>query len=174
MSAGAFDGLRDRLLWRLVPGALLVASSVVWGWDFLVQSLGQGTQSLLAGWWASMLGAVMLTTGLWVPLAGVAGAALVAFLLRLRPPREPLDAAARTRLGLGAWGLFALALAAPFVVLWQVAPPVRSAHARFDAAFIWTSALLLNAVAVMAAMACVRLLAGPPPALPPATASAPY
>lgn len=168
------SGLADRPLWRMVPAALLVGGSVVLGWDYLVQSLGQGAEYVHRGWFATLIGAFVLAMAAWVPLAALLVGLVPTYALRLSPPRVPMTEGEQVPLVAGGFVLFAIAMAAPAAFMWAIAKPRATAYAGYGTAFDWTAGVMIVSLALGASLLCTRVLAGRPAKAPPAIAPRAY
>jgi len=143
---------------RLLVTTLPLVVSIVLGWDFLMQGLGQGSFALVQGWFATAMGAVVLAMALWVPLAGIAGSMLLALALRV-PARTPprLRPMSLRNGSLGALAYTATTLATG-IAMWQLETPRESQYTHFDRAFGWTTALLVVALLPPSGVLASRLL----------------
>jgi hypothetical protein len=148
---------------RLLPSLVLQLAAIAVTWDFVIAGLGQGAKYLVAGWWASLLGLVMIGMVLMVPLAGLIAGLLPSLLLRLPRPMEEGEYALAA---LGAGLLHAAAYVALGTALFGAAPPRVSPNADYDAAFVLVSVLVAVGFGLVAAFGAGAIVARRPPRLP--------
>ena len=135
---------------RLLTMALVHLIAVVYGWHFLIETLGQTARYLPAGWWASLLALVMLGMGLMIP----AGALLVSLLLGALLLRLAPAAAGQPVVNTGIAVLFfALAYAAGGLLMWQLAPPTPHAHSSYGLAFQLLSVSMVVCLGLLCGLA---------------------
>ena len=143
---------------RLLPSLLFQIGALAIAWPFFIAGMGQGSQYLLAGWWASLLGLVMLAMALMVPLAGLLVGSLASLFFRL--PREhvsrPDELASSTFRG-GA--VFALAYLTTAALLWRHSPPLPSANASYGVDFVIVGTCVAFGFGFLAAMVSVAIVA---------------
>ena len=124
---------------RLLPSLALQLLAIAAGWDFVIATLGQGAKYLVAGWWASLIGLVMIGMGLMVPLVGLLAGLIPSLLLRLPQPMDEGDFAL-------AWMGTGLLHGAAFIalggVLWRVWPAAASPNADYDGTFLLVASLV--------------------------------
>ena len=71
--------------------AFVFAASIAIGWNFLVESLGQGSHVLVAGGFGILLGGMVIAMGLMAPVLGLGASFVVARLLRGPDTLRPED-----------------------------------------------------------------------------------
>ncbi len=126
---------------RLLLCALVFAASIAVGWDFLVESLGQGSHALAAGWFGIPLGAMVIGMGLMTPAVGLGASLLVARLLRVRETIRPEDPRS-LHVHVAAQATYALVVLGVSMAMWRLDHPQASEYARFGRAFFVTSGVL--------------------------------
>jgi hypothetical protein len=131
--------------------ALVFAAALAFDWHRLMESLGQGSHAMAAGWFGIPLGALVIGMGLIAPIAGLLASLATAFLLR---DREPVPAASPRSLHVhvAALAAFPLSVLAVSMAMWRLDPPQASEYARFGQAFFVTSGLLALTFCVFGAM----------------------
>lgn len=149
---------------RLLPSLVLQLLAIAVGWEFLIAALGQGAKYLLAGWWASLLGLVMLIMGLVVPAIGLVAGLLPSLILRL--PRA-LNQDDFMRAATGAGLLHAAAYLVLGLGLWLRSPGRPGPNADYDGGFLLVTAVLALGFGQLAAMAAGAIVARRPLRLDP-------
>lgn len=134
-------------LLRITLSTIPFLASIVLGWDYLTDAVAQGSNYLVRGWWASLMGAFVIAMAAWIPLAGAVGSILIASVIRLRPPALVGPVADRWLLLYGP-AVFVAASWATWNAMWRILTPVATEYARYDAAYFWTTALVGLSLAV--------------------------
>ncbi len=137
--------------------ALVFAASVAIGWEYLVESLGQGSHVLVAGGFGILLGAMVIAMGLMTPTIGLVASLVVARLLRDRETVAPEDPRS-LHVHLAALAAYPMALLAVSMAMWRLDPPQASEYARFGQAFFVTSGLLALSFCFFGAMVAAPTL----------------
>jgi hypothetical protein len=143
---------------RLLPSLFLQLIALVWAWNFVIASFGQGAHYLVAGWWASLLGLTMLGMGLMPLLAGLL-LGLVATLFFRTPHGAPLSDDATFALIFRGAGLHLLAYFAAGVVLWQLAPATPNENAAYDGSFVAVALCVALGFGLLASIATSLVVA---------------
>lgn len=137
--------------------ALVFAASIAVGWDFLVESLGQGSHVLVAGGFGILLGAMVIGMGLMTPIVGLGASLVVARLLRGHETVRPEDPRS-LHVHLATQAAYPLAVVAVSVAMWRLDPPQASEYARFGKAFFVTSGLLALSFCTFGALVAASTL----------------
>ena len=143
---------------RLLPSLAAQLIAIAPSWNFLLAALGQGAHYLLAGWWASLLGLIMLAMGLMIPMAGL-GVGLVASLFFRLPADRPMSENAYSDLVFGGALVYALAYLACGLLLWQWQPGRPGPHAAWGTGFFVTVGALALTFGLLASMVTAAVLA---------------
>ncbi|WP_137939491.1 hypothetical protein [Chitinivorax sp. B] len=151
-----------QMIWRLLLVGLVQIAVIAAGWSWWVDGLGQAASYLSAGWWASMLGLIVLAMVLLVPLAAMGLGGLVAFLLG-RSLKLAIDG---LKVGLLALLWFAVCHGIAYHWLWQLQPPVPNQHSSYGGVFHGLLYLLGTCYVVGSAILVTRLLASQAVAAP--------
>ncbi len=146
-------------LWRLLPSALAISASIPLGWPLLIAALGQGAHFIASGWYGSLLGIVVLTAGLIVPLIGLAAALGLAALLRFPDEQLPMKQAPFDDLVAASFALFALACVVPGTLMWWLSPPQATSNSNYGTAFAITVAVMVGIFALWGGALCSHVLA---------------
>jgi len=144
---------------RLLPSLALQLLAIAIGWEFVSAGLGQGAKFLFAGWWASLLGLVMIGMVLMIPLAGLLAGLLPSLLLRLP---EALDEGDYALAALGAGLLHGAAYVALGTALFQAWPPRASPNADYDAGFVLVAVVVAAGFGLVAAFGAGAIVARRP------------
>lgn len=137
--------------------AFVFAASIAIGWNFLVESLGQGSHVLVAGGFGILLGGMVIAMGLMAPVLGLGASFVVARLLRGPDTLRPEDPRS-FHVHLAAQAAYPLALLAVSMAMWRLDPPQASEYAHFGRAFFVTSALLGLSFCTFGAMVAASTL----------------
>lgn len=147
------------MLLRLMPTLLLQLLALAIGWDLLIALLGQGARFVVAGWWASLLGLVMIGMALLIPLVGLLAGLLPSLLLRLPQPMDEGDfALAATGIGL----LHAASYLGLGLVLMRLWPPRASPNAIYDGHFLLVAAFVAGGFGLLSAFGSGAIVARRP------------
>ena len=143
---------------RLLPSLIFQLAAIAVSWPLFVAGFGQGSKYLLAGWWASMLGLVMLGMALMIPLAGLLVGSVASLFFRLPPDHlaQPDDLIGPT---LGGGAVYGLGYLATATLLWQFQPGRPSEHADFGSDFIIVGSCVAFAFGFLASLVGVAIIA---------------
>jgi hypothetical protein len=146
------------LIARLLPSLVPQLLSIALGWNFVISALGQGAHYLVAGWWASLLGLIMLAMGLMLPLAGLAVGLVASLFFRL-PADRPVSDNAHGDLVFGGAFVYALAYLACGLLLWQWQPGRPGPNAAYGTGFVVTMVALALSFGLLASMVSAAVVA---------------
>jgi hypothetical protein len=147
------------MLLRLLPSLALQLIAIAWGWDLLVPMLGQGAHYLVAGWWATLLGLVMIGMALMGPFAALLLGLVPSALLRLPQPLAEGDFALAW---MGAGLVHGAAYLALGGLLWRAWPFKAGPYAAFDGTFLAVAVAVAIGFGLLAAFGAGAIVARRP------------
>ncbi len=146
------------LILRLLPSLLAQLIVICLGWPLLISGLGQGSHYVLAGWWASLLGLVVLIMGLLVPAIGLVVGLLASLFFRV-PAETPVSVDAIGDLTVRGGLLYSVAYIATGFAMWQFAPMTPNSNASYGTGFLVVSVGVAFGFGFFASMVTGRVIA---------------